>query len=140
MVKLDVVKSANQSLAHSQPLVAVFVGATQGIGDYTLRALARNHGSSGKGLRVYLLGRREDRANAIFEDCRKLCPSGEFIFVSAPDLTLLSDVDSGTKKLSAMEERAPFKGGPPKIDMLFMTQGFVRFGDPECKSRSVYEV
>ena len=46
MVKLDLVKSSNAELV-TQPLVAVFVGGTSGIGSYTVKTLARTHGKTG---------------------------------------------------------------------------------------------
>ena len=57
MVSFTHVLTTNAQLYQSQPLVAVFVGATSGIGQYSLKALARSHASSGKGLRAYIVGR-----------------------------------------------------------------------------------
>lgn len=94
MVGLPVARSVNSTFCKSQPLVAVFVGATTGIGEYSLRALAATHGLDGKGLRAYIVGRNEPAANKIFSDCREVCPNGDFRFVKADDLSVMEHVDS----------------------------------------------
>ncbi|TKA83744.1 hypothetical protein B0A55_00081 [Friedmanniomyces simplex] len=131
MVQLSAVESANITLVQLRPLVAVFVGATSGIGEYTLLALARAHGENGKGLRVYLVGRNATSAKSIIAECQRLCPSGDFRFVQVDTLTLLRDTDECCKRITKMETADPFGGGEPRIDILCMSQGFVRFGAAE---------
>ncbi|KAK0851328.1 hypothetical protein LTR02_003270 [Friedmanniomyces endolithicus] len=131
MVQLSAVESANLALAQSRPLVAVFVGATSGIGEYTLLALARAHGKTGKGLRVYLVGRSAASAKSIIAECQRLCPSGDFRFVQVDTLNLLQGTDECCKHITKMETAEPFGGGEARIDILCMTQGFVRFGAAE---------
>jgi len=132
MVKLEVAQSANIALTQNRPLVAVFVGATSGIGEYTILALARAHGKNGKGLRAYLAGRNAEAGKRILSQCQDLCPSGDFRFVKVDDLTMLRDVDECCGQIAKMEKEAPFDGGEPRIDVLCMTQGYVRFGAAEC--------
>jgi NAD(P)-dependent dehydrogenase (short-subunit alcohol dehydrogenase family) len=135
MVKLEAVQQANKALVRSQPLVAVFVGATSGIGEYTVKALARTHGTYGKGLRVYLVGRNEKQAKAIIDECLKLCPEQEFYFVAATDLSLLRNVDQVSASLEQQEkEKAAAKGQIARIDILVMTQAYLRFNGRQGKS------
>lgn len=104
MVSLDAVHSCNSTLVKTQPLVAVFVGSTAGIGEYSVRALAAAHADHRKGLRLYIVGRNESAAKAIVSDCSKVCPTGQFRFVRANDLALLNDVDCVCAEIIQAEE------------------------------------
>ncbi|KAK3110619.1 hypothetical protein LTR53_014891 [Teratosphaeriaceae sp. CCFEE 6253] len=106
MVQLNVVRAANKVLAQERPLVAVFVGATSGIGEYTLLALARSHGDTRKGLRV-------------------------------KNLTLLHEADECCKQIIKTEEGDPFDGSSARIDILCMSQGYLRFGAAEITSEGL---
>lgn len=127
MVRLDVVRSCNAELVSTQPLVVVVVGGTSGIGEYTVRALAAAHANHGKGLRLYIVGRNEDAARKISSECLELCPTGQFQFVAANDLSLLKDVDRVCTALTQAEEEASGTGGTARIDLLVMTQAFLSF-------------
>ena len=133
MVKLNIIEQANRELVRSRPLVAVFVGAAQGTGEYALRELAKTHGTAGKGVHVYLLARNEERAGKILRECKQVCPSGQFRHVKTGDLSLLRDVDAACLEL----EKALKGDGPGKdvlnIDILCLTQSISRFGPPTCK-------
>jgi NAD(P)-dependent dehydrogenase (short-subunit alcohol dehydrogenase family) len=133
MVKLNEVEATNVSVAQSRPLVAVFVGGTNGIGEQTLRALAKAHGKNGKGLRIYCVGRKQDAADKIFDECRRTCADGQYRFIKAANLTLVSDVDQCCEDIMSLEHEGGLMGGPPRIDILCQSQGFVRFDKPECK-------
>lgn len=127
MVQLDVVRDYDNALLKKQSVTAVFVGGTSGIGEYSLRALASMHGTSGQGLRVYLVGRNEKAASTIINDCRKECPVGEFRFVRTNDLANLREVDRVCKEIVGIEEaRAGEK--PACIDLLVLTQAYFAFG------------
>ena len=135
MVSLDVVRSCNAALVKTQPLVAVFVGSTAGIGEYSVRALATTHANNGKGLRLYIVGRNEDAAKAIISDCSKACPTGQFRFVRAKDLSLLNDVDRVcTEIVEAEEAEAKASGATERVDFLAMTQGCLVFDGRRGKS------
>lgn len=127
MVNLDVVRACGNALVKKQSVTAVFVGGTSGIGEYSLRALASTHGTSGHGLRVYLVGRNEASAKKIIADCRKVCPSGEFHFVRASDLASLREVDRVCKEIVSAEE-ASASGKPACVDLLVLTQAYFAFG------------
>jgi NAD(P)-dependent dehydrogenase (short-subunit alcohol dehydrogenase family) len=139
MVNLRDVETTNATLAQSRPLVAVFVGGTNGIGEQTLRALANAHGKSGKSLRIYCVGRKQDAAEKIFDDCRRRCPNGDFRFVKAVNLTLISDVDQCCEEIISLERQGGLGGGSPRIDLLCQSQGFVRFEKPECECSEVLQ-
>lgn len=127
MVKLDVVRSANVELVRSRPLVVVSAGGTSGIGECTLRELAKTAGHAGsKGLRVYLVGRSADTAGKLSAEFSKLCPGGEFTFVLGKDLALLKDVDNACNEIIDLERKR--EGDEAKIDVLLMSQGKVDFG------------
>ncbi|KAG0652225.1 Short-chain dehydrogenase reductase SAT2 [Hyphodiscus hymeniophilus] len=139
MVPLTSVTAANRSLTHTQPLVAVFVGATSGIGKYTLRALAKSHGIDGSGLRVYVVGRNERVAKSIIAECNAVCSGGEFVFVEAQDLALLGDVDRVCGEVKRLEEeregaeiergRGDGGVGTARVDLLVMTHAIFAFED-----------
>lgn len=122
MVQLSKVHEINASLVQ-RPLVAVIAGGTSGIGEYILHALTRAHGSGGKGLRVYIVGRNTQKGEERVAESRQRCPDGDFRFVRA-DLSLLREVDAACSDILAQEAKE--ENG--RIDMLYMTQGEVRFG------------
>lgn len=128
MVQMNIVRACNHALVSKQPITAVFVGGTSGIGEYAVRALASTHGSSGRGLRVYIVGRNEAAATTIIADCQEACPAGEFHFVPATDLAYLREVDRVCKNIVNTEE-ASAKGKPACVDLLVMTQAFFAFGE-----------
>lgn len=84
---LPIVRSTNSKIIQSQPIVAVFTGGTNGIGEYSVRTLAAQHGATSKSLRVYIVGRNDQAASKIVADCLAVCLTGEFIFVKATDLS-----------------------------------------------------
>ncbi|KFY08665.1 hypothetical protein V492_06022 [Pseudogymnoascus sp. VKM F-4246] len=89
MIPLSTVRASNACLRDLPPITAVIAGATSGLGESALRALASNSTAP----RVYIIGRSEERAAAVIADCLKICPGGTFIFLSA-DLTLIKNVDT----------------------------------------------
>lgn len=136
MVAIDVVRATNARLVQDHSLVAVIIGGTSGIGEYTARQLTATIAKqSGKGLRLYIVGRNQTAADKIIADCSKDYPQGEFRFMKADDLALVKDVDRVCKEITTAEERASQKpnAGPARIDFLVMTQGFLSFS-PHRKS------
>lgn len=128
MVHIDLVRSANSSLAATHPLVAVFVGGTSGIGQYTACALAATHAHRGKGLRLYIVGRNATAAEKTIADCVRVCPEGRFRFVRAEDLALLKDVDRVCAEIGRIEEGENAEGGTgARVDLLVMTQAYLSF-------------
>lgn len=123
MVQLEIVQRANSSLVQRQPLVAVFTGATNGIGLSTLKTLAATHSSTGRGLRVYIIGRNQNATEKIITDCLTVCPKGDFRFIQTPDLSLLREVDRACEEIIKAERAFAAHGAKPRVDLLFMSQG-----------------
>ena len=148
MVQLDVVRSSNSTLVKSQPLVAVFVGGTSGIGEATIRVLATTHTDQGKGLRLYIVGRNAAAAEKTISECVRVCPKGQFRFVKAGDLALLKDVDRVCAEITRLEEEENADGGgTARVDLLVMSQAYLTFDprkgiyihlSPSCSTHSAY--
>lgn len=126
MVSLSEVQASNAQIATSLPpgLVAVFVGATGGIGESTLKEFARN----ARQPRVYFVGRSQDAGNRVTAECRQLNPEGEFIFIQA-DCSLIKVVDSVCSEIKNKEDA---------INLLFLSCGTVVLNaGTQCDSPTV---
>lgn len=101
MVSLTDVQSSNSNISRhfTSSLVAVFAGATSGIGEYTLKQFAKHAHRP----RVYFLGRSQEAGNRIVAQCEALNPEGEYHFIKA-DLTLLHVVDNVCRDLKRKEK------------------------------------
>ncbi|MCJ1312121.1 hypothetical protein MMC25_005795 [Agyrium rufum] len=125
MVKIGAVGASVSTFVNAQSLVAVFVGGTSGIGSYATKELAVVHGKSGKGLRVYIVGRKASTAEAIIAECRQLCPSGQFTFVKVENGALLSNVDGACSEIMRREEEESKKSGEvARIDLLVISAAY----------------
>ena len=111
MVSLSDVQSSNAQIATALPsgLVAVFVGGTSGIGEYSLKEFARH----ARKPRVYFVGRSQEAGDRIARECRELNAEGEFIFIKA-DVSLLKAVDDVCREIKRKEKT---------INLLFLTCG-----------------
>ncbi|KAI1266447.1 putative short-chain dehydrogenases/reductase [Xylariaceae sp. FL1019] len=111
MVSLTDVVASNQRIASTLPrgLVAVFVGGTSGVGEYTLKAFTRYADQP----RVYIVGRSQESADRIIDECRALSPKGHFEFLKA-DVSSLKNVDAACCEIKKKES---------SINILFQSQG-----------------
>ncbi|CAG8961971.1 hypothetical protein HYFRA_00013751 [Hymenoscyphus fraxineus] len=110
MVVLDLVNASNAQLRELGPgLVALFVGGTSGIGEFTLKAFVKNTVSP----RVYLVGRSAPAAERIIKECEGLNKDGKVEFLRA-DVSELSEVDRVCKEIQKREK---------KINLLVQSQG-----------------
>jgi NAD(P)-dependent dehydrogenase (short-subunit alcohol dehydrogenase family) len=111
MVALSGAQASNAGIATSLPtgMVAVFVGGTSGIGEYTLKQFARH----AKNPKVYLVGRSQVAADRIIPECVKINPDGQYIFIQS-DVSLLKNVHRVSEQILSKEE---------SINLLFQTQG-----------------
>ena len=111
MVTLSSVQSSNSQIASTFPrnLVAVFVGATSGIGEATLKQFAKHSRQP----RAYFIGRSQDAGDRILSECRALNSEGEYIFIKA-DVSLLHAVDTVCEQIKAKEKA---------INVLFLSAG-----------------
>lgn len=124
MVSLSVVRASNALIATNLPanLVALFVGATSGIGEATLKAFARYS----KSPIIYFVGRSQIAANRIIAECKTLNPGGRYIFIQA-DVSLIKVVDQVCDEFKAKEAT---------LDLLFLSQGVMSL-DKTSKSREL---
>ncbi|ROV94978.1 hypothetical protein VMCG_08366 [Cytospora schulzeri] len=111
MVSLEMIRASNSHIATSLPagLVAVFVGATSGIGETTLKQFAKQAQQP----RIYFVGRRESEGKRIQAELKHLNPAGEYHFVET-DASLLKNVDDVCHYLRVRESA---------INLLFLSCG-----------------
>ncbi|KAH8819902.1 hypothetical protein F5884DRAFT_892876 [Xylogone sp. PMI_703] len=111
MVLLSEIQSSNALISSTLPpdLVAVFVGATSGIGEITLKELARNVPQ----LRAYFVGRSQDAGDRITTECKAINPKGKYTFIKA-NVSLVSVVDEVCNEIKAKEEA---------LNILFLSAG-----------------
>ncbi|KAJ5316935.1 hypothetical protein PENANT_c030G02421 [Penicillium antarcticum] len=114
MISLPEIQSSNTQIANLPGLIAVFIGATNGIGEATLKEFAR----SAKSPRAYFVGRSQDAGNRITAECRQINPKGEYIFIKA-DLSLVRNVDDVCRQIQRKEKT---------INLLFLSCGGPRSG------------
>ncbi|KAJ9643366.1 hypothetical protein H2199_004045 [Coniosporium tulheliwenetii] len=93
-------------MGNDQCPVALFTGATAGIGEAILKAYAKQH----RDARIYFVGRNEASARKIIEDVREIWTDGQggvenegaITFIKA-DLTLLRNVQSVVEEVKRRE-------------------------------------
>jgi NADP-dependent 3-hydroxy acid dehydrogenase YdfG len=96
----DVLKS-NAKIPSGLPkrLVAVFAGATSGIGEATLKLLSKYAVEP----RIYLIARNQTSAERVIADCRQINPQGEYMFVQA-DLSSIRETDRACEHIKSKEK------------------------------------
>jgi NADP-dependent 3-hydroxy acid dehydrogenase YdfG len=113
MVTLSDVEASNSRISTTLParMVVVFVGATSGIGEYTMKAFAQ-HTITPK---IYFIDRSQDAANRILAELQELNPKGEYIIIKS-DVALLKNVGDVCQQILAQENA---------INFPFQTQGTI---------------
>lgn len=115
MVRLNLIQASNASISSiTFPLVAVFVGATSGIGEATLKQFARYAVKP----RVYFVGRSQEAADRIIVECKIVNKNGEYNFIKA-DTSLIKEVDAVCQEIQEKED---------EINLLFLSVGALKFG------------
>ena len=111
MVAYQAIRSSNSLISSTLPprLVAVFVGATSGIGEYTLKAFVKHANRP----RVYFVGRSQEAADRITKECKALNPERELIFIKC-DVSLIKNVDVVCRGIKEKED---------VINLLVLSQG-----------------
>jgi NAD(P)-dependent dehydrogenase (short-subunit alcohol dehydrogenase family) len=122
MPSVQIARDGIAALPKGPPLVVALVSGTTGIGSYVARALAEAYAKAGDKLRVYIVGRRIDRAEAILGYGRDTSPGSDWRFIQVSDLSLMSEVDGVSREIISREEKDPFAGGPPRLNVLYMSQ------------------
>lgn len=115
MVSLTDIQSSNSRLSSALPpgLVAIFVGATRGIGETSLKEFAKH----ARKPRVYLIGRSQEAGDRVVDECKELNPEGEYIFLKA-DTSLICTVDDLCRDIKSREKA---------VNLLFLTTGTLVF-------------
>jgi NADP-dependent 3-hydroxy acid dehydrogenase YdfG len=116
MVSLSEIHASNAQLPSFLPkqVVAVFAGATSGIGEATLKTFVRYAVEP----RIYLFARNEASAERVIADCRQINPAGDFIFVQV-DLSLIRETDRACEEVKSKEKRVNLvvlSAGEMKLD------------------------
>lgn len=127
MVVLSDVTASNASLFTSLPsgLVAVFAGATAGIGEMTLKAFVK-HTQQPK---IYFIGRSQEAGDKLQQELQALNDGGQYHFIKS-DMSLLKNVDEVCQRIKTKEKA---------INLLFLTQGSLRiFGGGEKSTTSTF--
>lgn len=116
MVALDTIRASNNRIKTSLPagLVAVFVGATNGVGETTVKEFAK-HATAPS---VYIIGRSQEAGDRIAAECRESNPEGTFNFVQT-DASLMRNVDAVSAEITRKETA---------INLLFLTIGTLERG------------
>ncbi|KAL3417175.1 short-chain dehydrogenase reductase [Phlyctema vagabunda] len=114
MVSLQDVQTSNAAIASRLPpgLVGVFVGATQGIGCMTMKALARYTVRP----RIYFVGRTREAGDAVLAELKALNPDGVYTFIAA-DVSRICTVDEICFDIQRHETA---------VNLLFLTTGTPR--------------
>jgi len=124
MVKLNNVRISNRSLQELPPgLVAVFVGATSGIGLATLKQFARNT----NGARAYIIGRSREKVSHIIDALKRINPMGTFVFIEG-QFSLVKEVDRISEQIKKLEGH---------IDILCMSPGYLSLGGRKDTSEGI---
>jgi short-subunit dehydrogenase len=126
MASLGTSQSSNSriptSLVPKEPFIAIFVGATNGIGEATLKQFIKD---CGKGVKVkaYFVGRNQDSGKRIIKECQGINSSAEVIFLRA-DVSLIEEVDKLSKEIKSRENT---------INLVVLTAGAAIFDQrSEC--------
>lgn len=116
MVAYSTVLGSNAQIAQhvSKPFVAIFAGATSGIGEATLFTLIKYVPKP----RIYLFARNETSAERVIANCRQMNASGEYILVKV-DLSSIKETDQACKYV---------KNNEKLLNLAFLSAGVIRFG------------
>ncbi|CAK7201504.1 hypothetical protein SEUCBS139899_004210 [Sporothrix eucalyptigena] len=114
MVSLKAIRASNGRLsAAGEGLVAVFLGATSGIGLAVLKEFAQHAVKP----RVYFVARNATAAASIVKELRHLNADGQYEVIEK-NVSLVADANSVAAAVVAKES---------KVDLLFMSVGFFSF-------------
>jgi len=120
MVKIKDVRAANAAFKQSATrpnMVALFVGATSGIGLATLKHFTVNSTSP----KIYFVGRSKTAAKPIIRDLEKLNPEAIVNFIES-EISLIKNVDAVCEEIKTQEKQ---------LDLLFMSPGRLSFSRNE---------
>jgi len=114
MVNIKDVRTSNDSFkATNKDLVALFVGATSGIGEGTLKQFAKNASHP----KIYVVGRSKSAAIPLLDELHNLNPQAFVTFIET-EISLIKNVDKVTDEINSKEH---------SLDLLFMSPGYLSF-------------
>ncbi|KAH7321556.1 hypothetical protein BKA65DRAFT_512452 [Rhexocercosporidium sp. MPI-PUGE-AT-0058] len=117
MVSIKDIRKSNVTFKSSEQasdLVAVFVGATSGIGMGSLRQFAKNT----KAPKIYILCRSKGAATPLLNEIKKLNPEGTYELIET-EISLIKNVDKACDEIKSKEK---------KVDLVFVSPGYLAFG------------
>ncbi|KAH8665240.1 hypothetical protein BGZ60DRAFT_432476 [Tricladium varicosporioides] len=115
MVKLSTIRKSNAQLQSLPPgIVAVFAGATSGIGLGTLKQFAK----CANGPKAYIIGRSHEKGRHIVDQLKLLNPMGSFTFIEA-QMSRIAEVDRVCEEIMKLESH---------VDILCMSMGYQSLG------------
>ncbi|KAH6671031.1 hypothetical protein B0J14DRAFT_595158 [Halenospora varia] len=115
MVKLSTIRKSNAQLQSLPPgIVAVFAGATSGIGLGTLKQFAK----CANGPKAYIIGRSHEKGRHIVDQLKLLNPMGSFHFIEA-QMSRIAEVDRVCEEIKKLESH---------VDILCMSMGYQSLG------------
>ncbi|TVY12515.1 Oxidoreductase andH, partial [Lachnellula arida] len=114
MVNIKDVRASNAAFKKSNSgLVAVFVGATSGIGMGTLKQFAKHANSP----TIYIVGRSQSAARALLDELSASNPDAVLNFIET-EVSLMKNVDRACDEIKSKET---------KVDILFVSPGYLSF-------------
>lgn len=115
MVNIKDVRVSNAAFKASKPsVVAVFVGATSGIG----LATAKHMADASVDPTLYILGRSKISATPLLNDLAQINPQATINFIET-EISLIKNVDKACEEIVSKEN---------EVDLLFLSPGGVTFG------------
>jgi NAD(P)-dependent dehydrogenase (short-subunit alcohol dehydrogenase family) len=113
MVSIKAVRASNASFKATSPpgMVAVFAGATSGIGMGTLKAFVKNANSP----TAYIIGRSKKGSAPLLDELQKSNPSAILNFIET-EFSLIKNVDAVCDEIKSKEK---------KVDFVFVSAGYL---------------
>lgn len=114
MVALQPIQQSNDGIKNlPDGLVAVFIGATSGIGEAALKSLNKRAVRP----KIYVVGRSASKAAPLLNELRSTNPEGVIEFIEK-NASLVHDIDAVASIVKSKET---------KVDYLFVSAGFISF-------------
>jgi short-subunit dehydrogenase len=121
MVEIQKIRESNKAIKDLPAgSVAVFIGATSGIGEEGLRQFVQ-YATAPK---IYVVGRKAAAAVPLMNDLKQRNPSAVLEFIEK-DASLIRDIDAFCSTIKTKEQ---------KVDFLFLSVGFISFNGRQDKS------
>jgi short-subunit dehydrogenase len=116
MVLLSNIQQTNASATSKLPtgLVAVFAGATAGIGETALKAFAKHTVRP----QIYYIGRSQEAGDRLQKELSEVNAEGSYVFIKK-DMSLLKNVDEVCRDIKSKET---------VLNVLFLSQGTLKMG------------